>query len=427
MLSRRTLLITMLIAALALPVTHAQETTPTSLAITVYSDGTSKTVYNLEADPTEVRITVELFGPPYSNLVIRDEDENPLGFSVEGANVTIDSIGAFELNIQYITSSLTAKYGSLWELNITAPCETRITLPSGASIVDFLALPTNIGAIDGKTYLDFDADNLSIYYILGLPSIAVEADEAIDTASDYITEMIASGYLLEHSTSFLDQANSLYTQGSYLEAKTQAEAALQSAQDTVVEADSAKEAIIRAETAINDARAEDRTFNLGAAEAAYASAVDLIDEGEYVEASNVANQAYQLALQAEEPSGGNTMLYVGLLVLLLAAGGGGYMYMKKSKMGGDSTFPNIKQETEIDLDKIFNEHDLKLEDREVLRFIADSQGEVFASEIRDRFEMPRSTTWRLIQRLKEREIIEEVMIGNQSLLRVSPQYHRIPE
>jgi uncharacterized membrane protein len=121
------------------------------------------------------------------------------------------------------------------------------------------------------------------------------------------------------------------------------------------------------------------------------------------------------------------MLYVGLLVLLLAAGGGGYMYMQKSKRGGDSTFPNIKQETEIDLDKIFNEHDLKLEDREVLRFIADSQGEVFASEIRDRFEMPRSTTWRLIQRLKEREIIEEVMIGNQSLLRVSPQYHRIPE
>jgi len=428
MLSRRTLLIVMLIAALALPVTHAQETTPTSLAITVYSDGTSKTVYNLEADPTEVRVTVELFGPPYSNLVIRDEDENPLGFSVEGANVTIDSIGAFELNIQYITSSLTAKYGSLWELNITAPCDTRITLPSGASIVDFLTLPTNIGAIDGKTYLDFDADDLSIYYVLGLPSIAVDADEAIETACDYITDMIASGYLLEDSISILDQANSLYTQGSYLEAKIQAEAALQAAQDTVVDADSAEEAIQRAETAINDARAEDRTVNLGAAETAYSSAVDLIDEGEYVEASNVANQAYQLALQAEEePSGGNTMLYAGLLVLLLVAGGGGYMYMQKNKMGGDSTVPHIKQETEIDLDKIFNEHDLKLEDREVLRFIADSQGEVFASEIRDRFEMPRSTTWRLIQRLKEREIIEEVMIGNQSLLRISPQYHRIPE
>ena len=80
MLSRRTLLVAMLIVALVLPTAYAQETTPTSLAITVYSDGTSKTVYNLDADPTEVRVTVELFGPPYSNLVIRDEDENPLGF-----------------------------------------------------------------------------------------------------------------------------------------------------------------------------------------------------------------------------------------------------------------------------------------------------------------------------------------------------------
>ncbi|MCW4013163.1 MAG: hypothetical protein NWF07_09260 [Candidatus Bathyarchaeota archaeon] len=425
MLTKRTLLVTLLIATLALPTVYGQETTPTSLDITVYSDGTAKTVYDLEADPTEVRVSVELFGPPYSNLVIRDEDGNPLGYAVDGANVTIDSIGALELNIQYITSSLTAKYGSLWELNVSAPTETRIILPSGASIVDFLMLPINIGVVDGKTYLDFEAGELSLYYLLGLPSIAVDADEAINTADEYITDMAGDGYQLESAESMLSQAETLYTQGSYLEAKNQAEAALRSAQDTVDDADNAENAILRAETAINEAVAEERTVNLAAAETAYASSVDLFDEGNYVEAENVANQAYQLALQAEtEPSGGNTMLYAGLLVLLLAAGGGGYMYMQKNKMGDDGIVPHTKQQAEIDLDKILNEHDLKLEDREVLRFIADSQGEVFASEIRDRFEMPRSTTWRLIQRLKDLEIIEEVKIGNQSLLRIDARYHR---
>lgn len=425
MLTKRTLLVTLIIAALALPTVSCQETTPTSLAITVYSDGTAKTVFSLEADPTEVRVTVELFGPPYSNLAIRDEDGNPLGYSVDGANVTIDSIGALELDIQYITSSLTAKYGSLWELNVSAPTETRVILPSGASIIDFLTLPINIGVVDGKTYLDFEAGELSLYYLLGLPSIAVDADEAINAADEYITDMAADGYQLASAESMLSEAEALYTQGSYLEAKNQAEAALQSAQNTIDDADTAEDAILRAETAINDAVVEERTFNLAAAETAYASAVNLFDDGDYVEAENVANQAYQLALQAEaEPSGGNTMLYIGLLVLLLAAGGGGYMYMQKNKMDGDSSVPPTKQQAEIDLDKILNEHDLKLEDREVLRFIADSQGEVFASEIRDRFEMPRSTTWRLIQRLKDLEIIEEVKIGNQSLLRIDARYHR---
>jgi len=428
MLTHRTILVTLLIATLALPSVYAQETTPISLAITVYSDGTAKTVYNLEADPTEVRVSVELFGPPYSNLVVRDEDENPLGYTVDGANATIDSIGALELDIQYITSSLTAKYGSLWELNISSPTETRIILPSGASIVDFLTFPINIGVVDGKTYLDFEAGELSLYYLLGLPSIAVDADEAINAAHEYIADKTGDGYQLESAESMLSQAETLYTQGSYLEAKNQAEAALQSAKETVDDADSAEDAILRAETAVAEALAEERIVNLDAAETAYASAIDLFDDGDYVEAENVANQAYQLALQAEtEPSGGNSMLYLGLLVLLLAAGGGGYIYMQKNKMGNDGSVPHTKQQAEIDLDKILNEHDLKLEDREVLRFITESQGEVFASEIRDRFEMPRSTTWRLIQRLKDLEIIEEVKIGNQSLLRIDPRYHRAPE
>ena len=425
MIKRRTLLVLLILASLTLPVAYAQEITPTSLEITVYSDGTAKAVYDLEADPTEVRVNVELYGAPYSNLVIRDEEGNPLGYTVNGVNVTIDSIGALGLDIQYITSSLTAKYGSLWELNLTAPAETRIVLPSGASIVDLVTFPTNIGVLDGKTYMDFDTGDVSIYYILGLPSIAVEADEAITAAETYINAMENDGILLDDASASLSEAETLYASGDYLEAKNSADSALRSAQDTVDDADSAQEAIQRADTAINDAIDEERTVNLDAAQTAKASASELYDDGVYVEAANVANQAYQLALQAETESsgGGNTMLYAGILVLALAAGGG-YLYMQKNKDIDASETSHMKQQAEIDLDKILDEHDLKLEDREVLRFIAESHGEVFASEIRDRFDMPRSTTWRLIQRLKDLEIIEEVKIGNQSLLRIDSRYHK---
>ncbi len=64
MITRRTLLVMLILTALTLPAAYAQEITPTSLEITVYSDGTAKAVYSLEADPTKVRVNVELYGPP---------------------------------------------------------------------------------------------------------------------------------------------------------------------------------------------------------------------------------------------------------------------------------------------------------------------------------------------------------------------------
>jgi len=71
------------------------------------------------------------------------------------------------------------------------------------------------------------------------------------------------------------------------------------------------------------------------------------------------------------------------------------------------------------LDKILAEHpNLRTEDKEVLRFLSENNGEVFASEIRDRFDMPRSSAWRLIRRLEGLEIIEETKVGNQSLVRI---------
>ena len=81
------------------------------------------------------------------------------------------------------------------------------------------------------------------------------------------------------------------------------------------------------------------------------------------------------------------------------------------------------QAREVNLDLIFWHHqDLRLEDKEVLRFLAESNGEAFASEIRDRFEIPRSSAWRLIRRLVNNEIVEERKIGNQSLVRVRDKY-----
>jgi len=419
MINRRILFIAFIALTLAIPATYAQDVTPKSLNITVYSDGVSRIDYNLEADPSRVRVEVELLGPPFSSLVVRDEEGNPLAYTVTDANITIDSIGALELNIQYLTSSLTVKEGSLWTLNLTAPAETRITLPLGAAIVDLLSLPTSIGSIDGKPYVEFEPGNISLYYIIGVPSIVAEADEAISAAESYITEKTLEGYVVEAVASTLNQAKTYYQEGSYLDAKNQAEAALRLAQETVYEAESAKTAIQLAESAISNAKSEGRTVGLDPAESLYETSISLYDEGEYAASEDAAHQAYQLAIQAE--AGGENITVYALGVFVLALTAGAYLYLKR---GRGASHPDLGENIVIDLDRILGEHDLRLEDREVLRYIVESNGEVFASDIRERFKMPRSTAWRLIKRLKGLEIIDEVKVGNQSLIRINPKYRK---
>ena len=61
-------------------------------------------------------------------------------------------------------------------------------------------------------------------------------------------------------------------------------------------------------------------------------------------------------------------------------------------------------------------------DREVVRYLAEFGGEAFAYEIRERFDLPRSSAWRLIRRLAGLEIVEEVKVGNQSLVKILEKY-----
>ncbi len=77
----------------------------------------------------------------------------------------------------------------------------------------------------------------------------------------------------------------------------------------------------------------------------------------------------------------------------------------------------------IDLDSLFRDHSaLRMDDKEVLRFICESGGGVFASELRDRFDLPKSSAWRMIRRLEKEEAIETRMIGRETYVQISSKY-----
>jgi len=407
-----------------IPLTLAQEDyTPVSLTFTLYSDGTARAEYRVESDALKARVEVELFGPPYNNLVIRDDEGYPLIYSTDETNVTVDSLGALELTFTYLTMSLTTKEGIVWAFNVSTPVSTLIKLPEGAAIFDMSDIPSDIGMDGSRQYIVLEPGDLSVYYMIGLPDVEREAQESLTEAESHLSGLESTGYVLTEARSTLVQAQNLYDSEQYVDSKNRAEFAMAIADETVEDAIDAYEDIGTASEALSQASSDGRTEGLDEAESSLETASTYYSEGRYVEASTSAMQAYQQANLATAPKS-NALLYMGILVLA-GLGGGGYYYMQKTRAEEPSpTAPvDSSQPREVDLDTIFWRHqDLRLEDKEVIRFLAESNGEAFASEIRDRFEIPRSSAWRLIRRLVNNGIVDERKIGNQSLVRVRDEY-----
>ncbi len=70
--------------------------TPTSLILTIYTDGSVLVEYHVNSDPSEVKVDIPLFCTNCNNLIVRDEENNPLSYSENLLGVTVDSIGASE-------------------------------------------------------------------------------------------------------------------------------------------------------------------------------------------------------------------------------------------------------------------------------------------------------------------------------------------
>jgi uncharacterized membrane protein len=421
---KKSAIVAFLLIIMMIPGISAQdEVTPLSLTASIYEDGTVDIVYTLECDPGQVRVDVDLFGSTYNNLVIRDDEGYSLDSTTNPTGLSIDSLGASELTIMYRTSSLTTKDGPIWDLNLSSPIETKILLPSKAAIFDLGDIPNDLGTEGGRQYVVLPAGEVYVSYILSFPNPREDAENAITDAESYLSSLENQGYILTDARQELEDAEALFDEESYPEALNAAEESLLIAGQIKAQADDAQAEITAAITAIAQANSQGRTDGLDQAETSLASAESSYENGQYDAAETSATLARTQAQSAEEPSGGNTLLYVGLLVVVAGAAGG-YLYMQRLNEASVEVEVPVKNSIfKVNYNAIMADHDdLRLEDREVLKFLAENQGEAYASEIRDRFDLPRSSAWRLIRRLVTLEIVEEVKVGNQSLVKVREKY-----
>jgi uncharacterized membrane protein len=61
---------------------------------------------------------------------------------------------------------------------------------------------------------------------------------------------------------------------------------------------------------------------------------------------------------------------------------------------------------------------LRPEDRQVLNFLVEKEGAAFESEIRSKFQLPKTTIWRLVKRLEREEVVEIRKASGQNLIKL---------
>lgn len=417
-------LLTLLPASCAL----AQEYyTPLNLAFNVYSNGVTEVVYVLETDPTMVTIEIPLFGEQIDNLVIRDDEGLFLDSSPTHSGISVDTLGSTDINLTYRTSSLTAKSELIWTFNVSTSILATIRLPLGAIIFDISDIPTDLRTVEGRQHVTMNAGEISIFYIINLPDIMEEAVAGLRDAERYISQVGAQGIIVVEAEALLEQAQDAFESDQYLESKQLAAFARARAETISEKASSASEMIESAENAVEEAREDGRTLGLSDVEVRLQTAIDYYSEGQYTEAYNLASQAHQEAGDTGKPRGTNTLLYAGVVVLAAAAVSIYYLYSKgrlKLPTGLEKVSERPSSEVrEIDLEKIFQEHpSLRLDEKEVIRFIAERGGEAFANEVRERFDIPRSSAWRLLRRMTDEGILVEEKVENQSFYEINEKY-----
>jgi uncharacterized membrane protein len=394
---------------------YGQDYTGVTNSVKLYSDGSASVDMVIEPDPTLARLNVTLMGEIYDNVLAVDSDGIILSWEAMADGIEVDGLGVDQITISYSTSSLTNKTGSKWTALITSEVNTIVTLPKDAVLVGLNPAPLGITIIEDNAVVTMPAGTSTLSYLLGTTGTQEHALVLLTQAEDKIAEIKLTDIIVSQAEEILGQSQTAYDEGQYSLSEQLSKQARELALSTVELANQAMDSIGLAEDMIaskDGADVTDAQTLLDSAETAY-------EAGDYQKAIDDAQAAYDSAEEVEVSGGGLPVTYiVGGVVILAAAGG--FLMMNRGNPSGPVEKPESIQ-PDVDLDDVFrNRPHLRTDDKAILRFIQESGGS-FITEIREHFDIPKSSAWRMIRRLEEEELISSTTVGRETYLQLREQ------
>jgi len=402
----------------------SEETTAETLVLTVYTDGFVFVDFSLLVDQTFPTQNITVFGQVLEDLLVVDKDGLPLDYSLNNSILSVFSLGTDETIITYQTQDLTSKEGRYWTLTLIVPINTRIILPEETAIISLNKVPEMIETNNNKVTLLMTSGVIEVTYVVGIIGTQVHAQIVLDDAEAAIMEIKNLGIIVTEAETKLQDAEDAFALGNYAEAETLGNDVKNLVIQINQTATQAQSQIIEAEITIANAENEGRTDGLNDAKDLFDQAKHNFDLGAYLEALSLATQAFSKAEESrisvfDESENLLTLEFFGIMVISAVVILGFFFCRSRKKPKAEGK----KKKRLINSKRIFREHkNLMPEEKQAIQFLVDNNGEAFEAELYDYVKLPRTTTWRMVKRLKGMNIISVTKFRRQNLVRLKTKY-----
>lgn len=184
---------------------------------------------------------------------------------------------------------------------------------------------------------------------------------------------------------------------------------------------------------INDARnsieqIKNNGIQTPLADAKLDEALTAYDNGRFTDATDLANEAKNLAIQEQtstnqsnSTSSNSIIIIIGVVAAAIASAV--ILKRRKNIVIKETLAVTSKQEKTVyqtlDKETIFVlRPNLRDDDKELISFIVDNGGQAYESELRKKFLQPRTTMWRAVKRLEREGIVEIEKKESQNLVKL---------
>ena len=139
-----------------------------TITIKVYRDGLTHITQTLVVDDLLPKIELPLLSSSTENLIVLDENQLAVDYQQNAANLTVFTLGASHVSVEYDSIALTNKKADVWTLILNSPYNLTVFLPQNSTIVYLSQVPTTINATGTELSLALHLGQWELSYIVPL-------------------------------------------------------------------------------------------------------------------------------------------------------------------------------------------------------------------------------------------------------------------
>ena len=157
-----------------------------SMNLIVFRDGLVHVTQTLIVNELSPQVTIPLLSSSIENSIVLDEKDMVVDYEVTGGNLTIFTLGAERLLVEYDTVSLTKKDSEVWTLVVDNPYNLTVCLPQNATVIYLNEMPTAINTSATGITLSLYPSYWEISYVVPLlPQDDFNGDERPSASSSF--------------------------------------------------------------------------------------------------------------------------------------------------------------------------------------------------------------------------------------------------